>query len=67
MKEEVFAEIASLLGLDSADTSTPGWFPHRLTAIGNIIQNMSDGEKADLDKEVSRLQKEGYPEETRRK
>ncbi|PPQ76007.1 hypothetical protein CVT25_004621 [Psilocybe cyanescens] len=40
-KDDVFAEIASLMGLDSASTQTPNWFDFRMKALGNILQRMS--------------------------
>ena len=66
-KADVFAEIATILGLQSADTSTPGWFSKRLPAIKNVIEKMTEEEKLKLDEEVKRISKEGYPEEQKRK
>lgn len=66
-REMVFEEIASLLGIQTADTTTPGWFGKRLPAIANIIDRMTRQQRQELDDEVSRMSREGYPEETRRR
>ncbi|PPQ87771.1 hypothetical protein CVT25_015013 [Psilocybe cyanescens] len=48
-KDDVFAEIARLMGLDSVSTQTPNWFAFRMKALGIILQHMSalDLEKLD--------------------
>lgn len=66
-QDEVLAEIASLLDLESADTHTPGWFEKRMKAIRNIQDRMTGKEKLELEAEVARLSKEGYPEDRKRR
>jgi hypothetical protein len=64
---EVLAEIAKLLGTDSATTNTPGWFSERMPAMGNILARMTMSEKEELDREGERLQREGNTEEDKRR
>ncbi len=66
-REDVFAEIATLLGVESADTNTPGWFHKRMPALGNILRRMTTAEKEELDRERDRMVKEGHTEEDRRR
>lgn len=66
-QEEVFAEIAMLLGTDSANASTPGWFNQRMPALGNILSRMTTAEKDELEKERQRLDLEGNREEDKRR
>jgi hypothetical protein len=64
---DVLNEIGNLLGVEEATTSTPGWFAKRTPAIHNIILNLSPEEEAQLDAEVERIEKQGYPDEVKRK
>ncbi|KAF8801933.1 hypothetical protein BYT27DRAFT_7113986 [Phlegmacium glaucopus] len=57
----VFKEIASIMNLDSADTNTPGWFPYRTIAAKNLLDNMTDVERAKLIDEAGKLVSEGLP------
>ncbi|KIM34658.1 hypothetical protein M413DRAFT_33125, partial [Hebeloma cylindrosporum] len=66
-KADVLAEIAVLLGLEAADTHSPGWFNKRMLAIRNIMDTMSTEEKAALEKERMRIAREGNPEEEKRR
>lgn len=66
-QDEVFAEIAKLLGVEKADTQTKGWFNKRMRAMGNIIERMSDEETDALDKEAARILREGYSVEQKHK
>jgi hypothetical protein len=66
-QEDVFKEIASLLNIETADTSTPGWFQLRTKASKNIIDGMNENEKKELENEVDRMQKDGLPPEIQRK
>ena len=63
-RETVLSEIASLMGTETIDTSTRGWFGKRMTAMGNIIARMSDAERKELDLEVEKFASTGYPEST---
>ena len=64
---EVFAEIATLLCVESADASTPGWFNQRMPAIGNILARMTTVDREELEKDRERLELEGNKEEVKRR
>ena len=66
-QDEVFAEIATLLGIQSANASTPGWFNQRMPALGNILARMTMSEREELEKDRQRLELEGNKEEEKRK
>ena len=66
-KDEVFVEIAELLGVESADTTTPNWFHKRMVAIGNILERMTEEEQAELDEQGAKIAQRGYSEEQRRR
>jgi hypothetical protein len=66
-KELVFTEIASLLGIPSADSNTPGWIGKRLKALQNVYARMNPEEKAALKMHRNRIKREGHPEDLRRK
>ena len=66
-QDEVFAEIATLLGIQSATASTPGWFNQRMPALGNVLARMTTAEREELEKECQRLELEGNKEEDKRK
>jgi len=66
-KDEVLVEIARLLGVESADTTTQNWFEKRMVAIGNILESMTEEEKAELDEEGAKIAQRGYSEEQRRR
>jgi hypothetical protein len=65
--EDVFKEIASILNMVSADTSTPGWFQLRTTATKKILDRMNDEEKKTLEDEADRIEKDGLPRDIQRK
>jgi hypothetical protein len=65
-QELVFAEIASLLGIQSADSNTPGWLGKRMKALRNVHQRLNPEEKAALEMECQRIKREGHPEDLRR-
>lgn len=60
-RDEVFAEIATLLGVPKADVSTPGWFGQRMKALGNILAQKTEQELMEFDREVAKIAEEGYP------
>ena len=62
-QEDVFKEIALMLGVEEADTTMAGWFSKRLPAISNIIEQMSVVEQRELDAEVERINRQGYPKD----
>ena len=66
-QDEVFAEIGTLLGIQSANASTPGWFNQRMPALGNILARMTTAEREELEKDRQRLELEGNKEEDKRK
>lgn len=59
-KEEVFQEIASILGVPKADTHTDKWFETRTIAIQRVMQRMTPAENRQLDEEVQKIEREGY-------
>lgn len=61
-QEDVFAEIAKLLSVPSANTNTEGWFSKRMQALKNILRTMSDEEAEELEREQKRIGTQGYPE-----
>ena len=63
----MFEEIADIMGLDSADSKTTGWFAHRTTASRNILNRMSNAEKNKLNQQAEKMGEEGLPEELKRK
>lgn len=60
-------EIASMMGIDSADTNTPGWFSMRTPAAKNILDRMSEAEKDKIRKEGDEMAAKGLPEDVQRK
>jgi hypothetical protein len=66
-RDRVFEEIALLLGVERADTSTEGWFGQRLPAIRNILEGMTDGENSQLDVSMQEMNTSGQPEDIKRR
>lgn len=66
-RDEVFAEIAKLLGCDHADAYTPGWFPKRGVAIANIYKRLDNSEKTELDRQLDMTKQQGYPVDVQRR
>ncbi|KAM6490263.1 hypothetical protein JOM56_014240 [Amanita muscaria] len=62
----VWDEIASLLGVEEANSSTLGWFGMRMRALQNIHRKMSEAEKAKVDEEVEKMSRKGYLDEVKR-
>jgi hypothetical protein len=60
-------EVAEVMGLEYANTNTPGWFPYRTTATKNILDNMSDARKNKLQMEAEKFAKIGLPADVQRK
>ena len=56
-----------MVGLDSVDTNTPGWFENRTVACKNILDNMTDAEKDILRKKAEEMAEKGMPEDIQRK
>ena len=50
-QQDVFAEIARLLGVPLANANTPGWFNKHMQALKNILSTMSDEEAEELERE----------------
>jgi hypothetical protein len=65
--DDVWEEIAKIMGMEHADTNTPHWFDHHMAAMGNIITWMTSAELAQLDKEVVELSQIGYSDSQKRK
>ena len=51
-----------MLGVEEATTSTPGWFVMCLPAMKNILSQMDAAANAELDAEVEKIRRQGYPE-----
>lgn len=66
-QEKVFKEIASILGLDTANTQTPGWFQLRTKASKTILNSMTEEDRNNLENEADRMQKEGLPQDVQRR
>ena len=58
-KESVLNEIASIMGLDSADTNTPKWFEHQTRASKNVSDALSEEERKTLEEEAEQMWQEG--------
>ena len=65
-QQDVFAKIARLLGVPSANANTPGWFNKRMQALKNILSTMSDEEAEELEREQNRIAAQGYPDYIKR-
>ena len=63
----MFEEIASILNLETANTSTPGWFQLRTKASKNIVDSMSEEERKVLEEEADRMQEQGLPQDVQRR
>ena len=63
----VFEEIASILNIETANTSTPGWFQLRTKASKNIVDSMSEEERKVLEEEADRMQEQGLPQDVQRR
>ena len=61
-QQDVFAEIARLLGVPSANTNTPGWFHKCMQALKNILSTILDEEVEELEREQKRIATQGYPD-----
>lgn len=66
-QDAVMKEIANLMGIESADTNTEGWFQHRTTAAKIVLNNMTEAERNALRQEAEDMAEKGMPEELQRK
>jgi hypothetical protein len=66
-EDVVMKEVASLMGLPSADTHTPGWLGYRTQASKNVLNNMSVVDKNALQDQADEIVEKGLPEERQRK
>lgn len=64
-QDKVFQEIAKLMKCGHADQNTDGWFKHRMSAIGRVLQDMTDEELRDVDAKKEEMSKKGFPEDER--
>ncbi|KAF8157788.1 hypothetical protein BJ912DRAFT_936593 [Pholiota molesta] len=60
-REEVWAEIAALLAIPTANAQTPNWFSKQSIALGNILRRKTQTELDELDVEVAHIAEKGYP------
>lgn len=63
----MFEEIAYLLNVEEATTSTPGWLPMRLPAIKRVFDSMTEEERAELYAEREKMMRQGYSEQKKRR
>jgi hypothetical protein len=66
-REDVMKEIATSLGEDSINTKSPEWFTLRTKASKNMVDRMTDAEKAELRKKGEEMARKGKPKEIQRK
>ena len=66
-KDKVNAEIATMLGVETADSSTEKWFDMRMKAVGSVLKKMSEEELAELDARRAAIAQHGYSDEQKRK
>ena len=66
-RDLVFQELAKLMKKPVAEVEKSDWFKHRMTAIGNVISNMSDDERRAVDEKKEFMSANGFPEEERPK
>jgi len=66
-REDVMKEIGIIMGNDTVDTNTPGWFQHRTAAAKNILNRMTEAQKFELRKLGDGMSEKGMPEEIQRK
>lgn len=66
-QDEVLKEIGRIKGKDSIDTTTPGWFEHRTTATKNILANMIDSDREELQRKAAEMALKGLPDDIKRK
>ena len=67
MKQDVvYAEIARLLGTDTANSHTGHWLTKRMEALKNVYSRLTEEEVIELRAECSRREKEWNPEDIKR-
>lgn len=66
-QDDVFEEIASILHIRTANTSTPGWFPLRTKASKQILERMTEDQRKVIEDEGDRMEKDGLPQDVQRK
>lgn len=66
-EEDVFKEIARLMNIKHADSTTSGWFGHRSKALKNVRKQLSDAEIDAFRMQIEKRKNEGNPEHIKRK
>lgn len=64
-QDKVWAEIAVLLGVDNATTSTPGWFGKRTQATANVLESMNSKEMEAFEAKFKKAEETGFPEDVK--
>lgn len=59
--------IAEILGVETFTGKTPGYLGARQTALLRILAELPGGERAALDAEVKRIERQGNPEDVKRR
>lgn len=66
-QQEVMEEAARVMNRDTITTQTPGFIGARQTALASILAGLTAGERNALDAEVTRIAREGNPEDLKRR
>ncbi|KAF8811080.1 hypothetical protein BYT27DRAFT_7253210 [Phlegmacium glaucopus] len=66
-EKDVLVEVALLMNLPTATTTTPGWLGFRLPASKNIIDAMTVQDKRVLEEVAEKMRIEGLPDDLQRK
>jgi hypothetical protein len=66
-RDRVLQQIANLLHVEVASTTTPGWFKMQTPAIKLVFDHMTADEKAVLRAERDKIMREGYSDQTKRR
>ena len=66
-EEEVFAEMAKLMGLPFADSKTRNWFSYLSKALRNVTSRLTAEEEAEMRQELEQRKRDGNPDHVKRK
>ena len=63
----MFGEIATIMNIETANTTTPGWFQLHTKASKQLILAMTEDERKVLEDEADQMEKEGLPQDVQRR
>lgn len=66
-REAVDRQLAEDLGVDTADSSTPGWFKQRVPACKKVMENLTSSQAVELKAEIEKYKRQGLPREVQNK